>query len=259
VLLLFDIDGTLLSGATKAHSQALDRAIREVHHVDPRDLRRQIGPAGRTDGEIARLILLDLGVSAWRIDELADSVRETCWRIYAEICPPDLSDHVVPGIPEILSWLGGKNEVTLGLVTGNFEPIARLKLKRAGIGRWFAPEMGAFGSDSEDRAALPGIARRRAGRLGSDRAGSARAGIGRAGIGRAGSGRAGIGRAGMPVPREQTIVIGDTPRDIACARADRVRCVAVTTGQYGPEELAGADAVARDAAELRASLEQLGV
>ncbi|HEV3388577.1 MAG TPA: HAD hydrolase-like protein [Solirubrobacteraceae bacterium] len=249
MLLLFDIDGTLLSGATKAHSQALDRAIREVHHVDPRDLRKQIGPAGRTDGEIARLILLDLGVSAWRIDELADSVRETCWRIYAEICPPDLSDHVVPGIPEILSWLGGKNEVTLGLVTGNFEPIARLKLKRAGIGRWFAPEMGAFGSDSEDRAALPGIARRRAGRLGSDRAGSARAGIG----------RAGIGRAGMPVPRDQTIVIGDTPRDIACARADGVRCVAVTTGQYGPEELAGADAVARDAAELRASLEQLGV
>ena len=254
MLLLFDIDGTLLSGATKAHSQALDRAIREVHHVDPRDLRRQIGPAGRTDGEIARLILLDLGVSAWRIDELADSVRETCWQIYAEICPPDLSGHVVPGIPEILSWLGGHDEVTLGLVTGNFEPIARLKLKRAGIGRWFAPEMGAFGSDSEDRAALPGIARQRAGRLGSDRAGSARVGIGRAG-----SARAGIGRAGMPVPREQTIVIGDTPRDIACARADGVRCVAVTTGQYGPEELAGADAVARDAAELRASLEQLGV
>jgi phosphoglycolate phosphatase-like HAD superfamily hydrolase len=239
VLLLFDIDGTLLSGATKAHSQSLDRAIREVHRVDPRDLRTQISPAGRTDGEIARLILLDLGVSAWRIDELADSVRETCWRIYAEICPPDLSDHVVPGIPATLSWLDGRDGVTLGLVTGNFEPIARLKLKRAGIGRWFAPEMGAFGSDSEDRAALPGIARRRAGR--------------------SGSGRAGSGRAGISVPREQTIVIGDTPRDIACARADGVRCVAVTTGQYGPDELAGADAVARDAAELRASLEQLGV
>ena len=36
-------------------------------------------------------------------------------------------------------------------------------------------------------------------------------------------------------------MIGDTPRDIACARADGVRCVAVTTGRYGPEELAGAD------------------
>ena len=108
-------------------------------------------------------------------------MREACCRIYAEICPPDLSDHVVPGIPEILSWLGGRDGVTLGLVTGNFEPIARLKLTRAGIGRWFAPGMGAFGSDSEDRAALPAIARRRAGRAGVGR-GGARAGIGRAGI-----------------------------------------------------------------------------
>jgi phosphoglycolate phosphatase-like HAD superfamily hydrolase len=64
-------------------------------------------------------------------------------------------------------------------------------------------------------------------------------------------------RAGR-VAREHTIVIGDTPRDIACARADGVRCVAVTTGQYGPDDLAGADAVARNAVELRARLEELG-
>jgi phosphoglycolate phosphatase-like HAD superfamily hydrolase len=247
--LLFDIDGTLLSGATGAHSRALAGAIREVHGLDTDDLRAKIGPAGRTDGEIARLILIDLGVSARRIDELADSVREACCRIYAEICPPDLSAYVVPGIPDLLPWLDGRDGVTLGLLTGNFEPVARLKLARAGIGKWFAPGFGAFGSDSEDRAALPAIARRRAGR----------AGIGRAGIGRAGIGRAGIGRAGIPIPREETIVIGDTPRDIACARADDVRCVAVATGQFGPEELAGADAVARDAAELRAKLEELDV
>jgi phosphoglycolate phosphatase-like HAD superfamily hydrolase len=230
VLLLFDIDGTLLSGATGAHSRALDGAIREVHGVNTDDLRAKIGPAGRTDGEIARLILLDLGVSARRIDELADAVREACCRIYARICPPDLSDHVVPGIADLLPWLAGRDGVTLGLLTGNFEPVARLKLSRAGIGRWFAAGKGAFGSDSEDRAALPAIARRR--------------------------GRA--GRVGTSVPRDQTIVIGDTPRDIACARADGVLCVAVTTGQYGPDELAGADAVARDASELRARLEELG-
>jgi len=225
LLLLFDIDGTLLSGATGAHSRALDGAIREVHGVNTDDLRSKIGPAGRTDGEIARLILLDLGVSARRIDDRADAVREACCRIYSEICPPDLSDHVVPGIADLVSWLAGRDGVALGLLTGNFEPVARLKLKRAGIGRWFAPGFGAFGSDSEDRAALPAIARRRAGR----------------------------------VARNRTIVIGDTPRDIACARADGVRCVAVTTGQYGPDELAGADAVARDANELRARLEKLGV
>jgi len=52
-----------------------------------------------------------------------------------------------------------------------------------------------------------------------------------------------------------TIVIGDTPRDIACARADDLRCFAVTTGRFGPEELAGADGVAGDAAALRGLLE----
>jgi phosphoglycolate phosphatase len=224
VLVLFDIDGTLLSGATRAHSKALDAAIQEVHGVDPAGLRAQIAPAGRTDGEIARLILLDLGVSARRIDERAIDVCEACCRVYAQICPADLSAHVVPGIPEVLIWLSEREGMQLGLVTGNYEPVARLKLGRAGIGKWFRSAPGAFGSDSEDRAALPAIARRRAGHI----------------------------------SREQTVVIGDTPRDIACARADAVRCLAVTTGQYGPAELGGADAVAQDAGELRTRLVELG-
>lgn len=225
MLLLFDIDGTLVYRAGKAHADALNAAIREVHGVDSRGLRERINPAGRTDGEIARLILLDRGVSALRIDERAADVRDACCRIYAQICPEDLSDYVVPGIPGVLSWLSGREGATLGLLTGNFEPVARLKLARAGIGKWFAPGVGAFGSDSEDRAALPAIARRRAGHA----------------------------------RREDTIVIGDTPRDIACARADGVRCIAVTSGQYGANELAGADAVAGNAAELRERLEQMGI
>ena len=225
MLLLFDIDGTLLTSATRAHSQALDGAIREVHGVDTSRLRSKIGPAGRTDGEIARLMLLDLGVSARRIDELSDDVREACCRLYAQMCPPDLSEHVVSGMPDLLGWLSGREGVTLGLLTGNFEPVARLKLARAGLGKWFRSAPGGFGSDSEDRAALPAIARRRAGH----------------------------------VRRPDTIVVGDTPRDIACARADDVRCLAVTTGQYGREELSAADAVARDAGELRVRLEELGV
>jgi phosphoglycolate phosphatase-like HAD superfamily hydrolase len=201
----------------------MDVAIKEVHGVDAAGMRARVGPAGRTDGEIARLILLDLGVSALRIDERADAVREACARVYAEICPPDLSSHVVPGMPAVLDWATGRDGTTLGLVTGNFEPVGRLKLTRAGLGKWFGSAPGAFGSDSEDRAALPAIARRRAGHA----------------------------------ARAETIVIGDTPRDIACAQADGVRCVAVTTGPFGPEDLVGADAVARDTVELQARLEEM--
>jgi phosphoglycolate phosphatase-like HAD superfamily hydrolase len=225
LLLLFDIDGTLVRRAGAAHADALREAIREVHGVDVSRPRSSISPAGRTDGEIARLLLLDAGVSARSIDDHADEVRETCCANYARLCPPDLSDMLVPGIAELVASLAARDDAVLSLVTGNFEPVARLKLKRAGIGRHFPSGHGGFGSDSEDRAALPSIARRRA------------------------------GHEGVSHPRARTIVIGDTPRDIACARADDVRCFAVTSGPFEAADLTDADAVAEDAAALRALLE----
>jgi phosphoglycolate phosphatase len=225
LLLLFDIDGTLVAGATDAHRDALHAALLEVHGVDARAEPSTLSPAGRTDGEIARLLLLNAGVSAERIDDRAQAVRDACCRVYPELCPEDLSRFVVPGIPELLEWLAGRDGVKLSLLTGNYEPVARIKLARAaGIGRFFARGQGAFGSDDEDRAALPAIARRRA------------------------------GVRGAPYSREHTIVIGDTPRDIACARADGVRCVAVATGPYTVDELSGADAVVGGAVELRGAL-----
>jgi phosphoglycolate phosphatase len=224
LLLLFDIDGTLLSGAAGAHREALEEAVLVVHGVDARAMRRPLSPAGRTDGEIARMILLDAGISAQRIDERAEQVRDECCQAFARVCPPDLSDKVVAGISELLQWLSERDDVQLALLTGNYQPIARLKLRRAGIGRHFAAGQGAFGSDSEDRAALPAIARRRA------------------------------GSAGRPHSRDATIIVGDTPRDIACARADGVGCIAVTTGEYTREQLISADAVATDAAGLRTAL-----
>ncbi len=147
-------------------------------------------------------------------------MREACCRAYADCATEDLSDTVLPGVRELLDWISKRPEVKLALVTGNYEPVGRLKLARAGIGRHFPAGQGAFGSDAEDRAALPGLARRRA------------------------------GRRGLPYAREQTVVIGDTPRDIACARADGVRCVAVATGPFSVDQLRDADVVARDASEL---------
>ena len=223
MLLLFDIDGTLLVRATDDHRDAVHAALRRVYHVrDPAAAR--IDPRGRTDPEIARGILLQSGVSADRIDAGMVDFKRAAAEEYARLCRSDLSEFVVSGIVEVLEELGERPGVRLSLVTGNLEPIARLKLDRAGIGRYFERRQGGFGSDHEDRSELPAIARARA------------------------------GAPGAPYPRAETVVIGDTPLDIACARADGVRCVAVTTGSYGADDLRGADAVATSTRELPALL-----
>jgi phosphoglycolate phosphatase-like HAD superfamily hydrolase len=180
--------------------------------------------AGRTDGAIIRELLLGAGLDDASVDARADEVWERAIEAYETLCPPDLSGMVAPGIPELLDALAARpDEFRLSLVTGNLEPVARLKLDRAGLGRHFPAGQGGFGSDHESRAELPPIARARA----SD----------------------------PPWPRERTVVIGDTPRDIACARADQVRVAAVGTGPFGVEALAEADAVVDDARALLPVLE----
>lgn len=224
-LLLFDIDGTLLQRAADAHRDAIFEALRVVHGVTDPAVRHSADVAGRTDGEIARGLLVAAGVSARRIDERADAVRVAACEAYARLVPGDLSAHVTPGFEQLLQALTARGRDQLALVTGNYEAIARLKLRAAGIGHFFPGGQGGFGSDHEQRAELPRIARRRA------------------------------GERGAPWPRRQTIVIGDTPRDIACARADGCRVFAVATGPYPATDLAGADAVARDARELGALID----
>jgi phosphoglycolate phosphatase len=170
----------------------------------------EVEVAGRTDAAIARDLLRAAGIADAAIDAHAEAVAREVVAAYEELCPPDLSEFVAPGVTEALDALAGEPErYRLALVTGNLEPVARRKLAAAGIGHYFEPGQGGFGSDSEHRGELPGVARARAGGW----------------------------------SRERTVVIGDTPRDIACARADGVRVVAVATGSYSAAELAEADAV----------------
>ncbi len=221
LLLLWDIDGTLLQRASLEHAHALLRALGEVHGAHELD-GEGVEKAGRTDGAIARDLLVAAGLAPEAIDSRADDVLAACCAAYEELCPADLSARVAPGIPGVLEQLTARDGAyRFSLVTGNFERVARLKLERAGIGHHFAHGQGGFGSDAEQREALPPIARERAGDW----------------------------------PREHTVVIGDTPRDIACARADGVRVVAVATGPYPLEALAGADAVVSEAAALPPVLE----
>ena len=222
LLLLWDIDGTLLQRASAEHAAALHRALREVHGEELDTLGvRGVSAAGRTDGAIARDILLACGVEPSRIDACVERVAQATAAAYQEMCPPSLAEKVAPGIVDLLPRLhADADRYRFSLVTGNFEPVARLKLERAGIGEFFEPGQGGFGTDAEAREELPPLARERAGGW----------------------------------PRERTVVIGDTPNDIACARADGLRVIAVTTGPFTLEQLHEADAVAQSPDDLAAQL-----
>ena len=218
MLLLFDIDGTLLLRASAEHAAALREALGAVYGITASG---PVVAAGRTDTAIARDLAAAEGIDGARFEaDLGRFAAET-FAGFERRCPPDLSAAVAPGMPELLGRLASRADVRCSLVTGNYEPVARLKLARAGIGHHFPAGQGGFGSDAEYRDELPPIARARAGGY----------------------------------PRERTIVIGDTPLDIACARADGLRVLAVATGPYAAAALTGADAVAADGWELAALLE----
>ena len=218
VLLLFDVDGTLLLRSSVEHAAALRESLTAVYGVVPT---ATVAAAGRTDTAIARDLAALGGVGAERFEAGLGRLQTLCAANFERLCPASLTERVSPGMRELLDSLAAREDVRCSLVTGNYEPIARMKLERAGIGHHFPPGQGAFGSDAESRDELPAIARARAGSH----------------------------------PRTGTIVIGDTPLDVACARADGLRVLAVATGPYPASELTGADAVAADAWELAPLLE----
>jgi phosphoglycolate phosphatase len=222
VLLLFDIDGTLMIKASREHAESLYVALRKVHGLAEIPT-GQVEAAGRTDDAIARSILTLAGVSAERIDARATEVQRVACEEYAQRCPDDLSERVAPGVPEVLEKLAARDDVQMALVTGNWECVARRKLRAAGIGHFFAAGTGGYGSDSEDRSDLPAVARARAG----------------------------------DHPAQNTVVIGDTPRDIACARADGVHVIAISTGPFRASDLHGADVVIDMAREIPAALSRI--
>jgi phosphoglycolate phosphatase-like HAD superfamily hydrolase len=222
LLLLFDIDGTLMLKASREHAEALYAALRRIHGLQEVP-QGQVEAAGRTDLAIARSILTLAGVPAEQIDDRARDVAVLACEEYDRRCPDDLTDRLAPGVVDVLDQLAARDDVELALVTGNLECVARRKLDAAGIGHHFPRGTGAYGSDSEDRTDLPALARAR-----SD-----------------------------GHPRETTVVIGDTPRDIACARADGIHVIAISTGPFRASDLHGADVVIDMAREIPAALKRI--
>ena len=223
MLLLFDIDGTLTWGgpAKEAFGFALEGTFGTAGPIANHDF------SGKTDPLIMRELLTAAGHASCDIEAGLQRFRdlylsELDARIRAEPVT------VLPGVRELIGALAARDDVFLGLVTGNVEGGARLKLRSAGL--WDHFPVGAFGSDHDVRNELPTIAFRRA-----------------------------AAHWGRPFRGEHAVIIGDTPRDIECGKAVGAATVAVATGRFPAADLrdAGADRVLAGFADTRATVEAL--
>jgi phosphoglycolate phosphatase-like HAD superfamily hydrolase len=198
---LFDIDGTLLSsgGAGKA---AMETALLEEFALPK--LRGQVNYSGRTDRAIVTDLLRLHGIEETSVNRGRFLVG------YLRRLPDHLMNAtgkgVLPGIAYLLEHLGSRDQVAVGLLTGNIREGARIKLQHYELYHHFS--FGGFGDDHHDRDEVA----REAWAVVRNRFGPA-------------------------VLQENVWVIGDTPMDVRCARAIGARCLAVATGFHSVQEL----------------------
>lgn len=204
---LWDIDGTLLTTGG-AGAVAWQRAFEELYGVEANI--DEHTRAGMTDPEITEIIFDEVIGRQGTPEEHAAVVAK-----YLEHMPDAVAEstgyRVMPGIEEILPRLAEAGMVQ-GIVTGNVEPAARIKLERGDLNKYLS--FGGFGSDDRDRVKVTERA--------IDRGAEA---------------------AGEPLDRAATIAVGDTPRDVKAAHGAGIRVVGVATGSYSlaEQEEAGAD------------------
>ena len=219
-LVLFDIDGTLvLTGG--AGMRAMNRACEQI--MGHAEALAGIPVAGRTDWIILHDMLGRIGRD---LDDrlFADLRAEYLRHLRVEIELPGRGvKGVMPGVRELLDDLRTHEQVVLGLLTGNFEEGARIKLEHFDLWHYF--RCGAFGDDAADRNALVPFALERARGCGLDQLDPA-----------------------------NVVVVGDTPHDVACALAVGAVPVGVATGGFNVGELrdSGADVVFEDLSDRRA-------
>ena len=204
-LVLFDIDGTLIT-ARGAGRRALKRALEGVFGTC--GVLEGYDMSGKTDPRIILEVLEGGGLDRAAVRERLDEFFEAYARSLTEEIGDGQTVRTMPGVVDLVRRLDAAEGVVLGLLTGNIEQGARIKLGPTGLLPYFA--LGAFGSDDADRRRLPSLAARRAHAL--------------------------RGHAFSP---GQVMVIGDTPHDIDCARAFGAVAVAVATGRYSEEQLEG--------------------
>jgi len=217
-LLLFDIDGTLVScgpQGRKVFRQALLDVYGTAGDCDAYDF------SGRTDPRIVLDLLIAAGLPEEQVLAGMPRLRELYLSELERVLDRDGME-LLPGVQELLESLDGRPNVTLALLTGNWEAGARIKLSRFGLNRFFP--FGAFGSDATDRDDLPPVALERAARH--------------------------TGQAFRP---EEALIIGDSVHDVGCARAHGIPVLGVATGRTAAKDLrrAGAEQVVGDLTRWR--------
>ena len=201
-LVLFDIDGTLLS-VNSINRRILMEALREVYGTEGSAGTHNF--AGKMDSVIIYEVLQNTGLSDGSIAEKFDKAKETYIEMFRMQAKP--SDIILmQGIRELLDKLSASSAVMLGLLTGNFEGSGRHKLLMPDINHYFS--FGAFADDAASRNELPQVAVDKAYQL-----------------------------TGKKFSDQNIIIIGDTEHDIACARVLNAKSIAVATGTYSSAEL----------------------
>jgi phosphoglycolate phosphatase-like HAD superfamily hydrolase len=223
-LLLFDIDGTLLSSG-RGGLLAFVTALTEV-----------FGTAGdvetyRFEGKLDPLIVTELMRGAGFDEAVIEQRRKDALQRYLELLEIHLAATapiLKPGVRELVETVAASPRATVALLTGNVQRGARIKLGSAGL--WHHFPFGAFGDDGPRRVDLGPVALERAS----------------AHTGRAYSGH-------------ECVVIGDARADVECGQAIGARVVAVATGRTSRDELlaAGADVALSDFSDLSRSLEAI--
>jgi phosphoglycolate phosphatase-like HAD superfamily hydrolase len=228
-LVLWDVDGTLIY-SHGVGSEVFDRAFAQVLGLAPTArIAEQVRLSGKTDPQIALeyLELMEIDEPQRHLPQVLE-LLEVELAAAAEVLAANGAP--LPGVPQLLERLAGTTDVYQTLLTGNVAANAAVKVAAFGLDRWLDLGIGAYGSDHHDRCELVPVALERARQ-----------------------------RRKLAVDRAATWVVGDTGRDLACARAGGVRCLLVATGGFSMEELAALepDALLEDLSDTDAAFEIL--
>lgn len=202
-LVLFDIDGTLVDCGGQARTAFADAL---VHTMGSTGALAGYDFSGKLDPRIVVDLLLSMGLSRDQAVAKMPVVRaEYLARLERTLRVEKMK--LLPGVGDLLEALAARDDVALGLLTGNWEQGGRIKIGRFDLNRYFA--FGSFGDDAYHRNDLPPIALQRA-----------------------------CDQHGCEFTAADTVIIGDSLMDIECARAHGIRCLAVATGKTDPAHLA---------------------